>query len=354
MRLPHLFLLLLLSLLILAACGGEPPPDASASLTPITAANATQVRETTSFTLGETITWTHCLAWSPDSKYMAVGSEPSLIYVWDIQNGVALATLEQPKGFAYPTETLIFSPDGTRILGSGARDTVHEWDLATGKIARELARDNIWTRDIDISRDSSTLLTGGSSDWTGHLPPSLNLWNLETGELIRGFNYTDGIYSAVFSPDGMLVASGGADGAIRLWDVRTGAQLFALEAHQGLVRSLAFSPNGSLLASAGKDGKAILWDVASGTPRLTLRDQGQAVEGISFSPDATVLASGGEGGMVQLWDVATGTELTALLITATSDYTLNRVTALAFSPDGTMLAAGVSDGTVHLFAVLSQ
>jgi WD40 repeat protein len=64
-----------------------------------------------------------------------------------------------------------------------------------------------------------------------------------------------------FSPDGILLATGGTDGTAGVWDAATGECLGILSGHTGEVVAVAFSPDGRLLATASSDGTARLWDL---------------------------------------------------------------------------------------------
>jgi WD40 repeat protein len=139
--------------------------------------------------------------------------------------------------------------------------------------------------------------------------------------------------SIAYSPDGKVLASGGSDNRIRLWDPDTGKEVRILEGHKGSVNCIAFSPDGKWLASGSQEHELWLWDVATGKERRRFHGHTAAIERLALSPDGKALASSCLGGTLRLWDTATGKETRSLPIDGGC-----RISAMTFSPDSKRLA----------------
>ena len=163
--------------------------------------------------------------------------------------------------------------------------------------------------------------------------------------------HQDGVRTVQFSPDGRLLASGGRDNAIYLWDVETKSLAApAITGNSGWINSLSFSPDGRVLASTSEDGTVRMWDVTSGQPiGEPLRGHAGAVRSVTFSPDGRFLASAGADNLVLLWDAASG-EPVGRPLAGHSDV----VWSVAFSPDSTQLATASADRTIRLWDVETQ
>src|SRR5262249_55242656 len=155
--------------------------------------------------------------------------------------------------------------------------------------------------------------------------------------------HMNGVHALAFSRDGKVLASGGLDQNIYLWDTATWQVRGPLQGHPGAVTDLAFSPDNSRLASVSSASDTCLvrlWDVATARAADTLGGPSSGQWAVAYSPDGKTLACGGRDKDVHLLDAATGTQRLRLP-SGVASY----VRALSFAPDGGRIATGGSGPT---------
>ena len=225
------------------------------------------------------------LAFSPDGKHLATGSNDrhGFIKIWNTATGGLVKTLE---GHADAVLSLAYSHDGKRLLSSSYDRTAILWDLESST-ARPFKGHESWVFSAAFAPppkegEAETRIVTASQDGT------VMVWSIATqkpGPPFQG--HTGPVYSARFSPDGRFIASAGYDKRVLLWkpeDVKPfDFEMFrsdreppppvfeSLEGHTAGVSSLQFSPNGKLLASGGHDNTVCVWDVEKRKLLKTLR-----------------------------------------------------------------------------------
>lgn len=153
------------------------------------------------------------------------------------------------------------------------------------------------------------------------------------------------IIGVAYSPNGKVLASGGWDKLVRLWDPDTGKELSQLTGHGGAIYGIAISPDNLTLASGSEDKTIRLWDLATGKERLKLEGHDGGVTKVVFSPDGKTLASGSYDQTVRFWDLHTGKELRKI------GGQQRGFTTIAYSPDGRYLATGAGENVALLLDV---
>ncbi len=150
---------------------------------------------------------------------------------------------------------------------------------------------------------------------------------------------------------GTYLAAASYDGLVRVWRLDsvpggiTTTQVLTLAGHSGAVRAVAFSPTEPLLASASDDRTIRLWDLRSGAEMLTLVGHTAQVTRLAFSPDGTWLFSGSRDNSVRVWDIAARNSRNIHMLTGPKSLILS----LAVSPDGSYVAAGSGDNSLRIW-----
>jgi WD40 repeat protein len=195
---------------------------------------------------------------------------------------------------------------------------------------------------IEFSRDGRLLASGGDDG-------SVNLWDVVSWKQLASMKVHEGtVYSISLSPDGRTLASGGNDGQVKLFDVTNRREIAAFKGKHGPIYSVCLSPDGQLLASGTDDGVIQLWDIASRQEIAALKGHGGPVYSVALSPFGQTLASGSDDRTIRLWDLKSRREIVTLKGHE------NDVNSVEFNQGGLLLASASDDKTIKLWNVLDR
>lgn len=180
----------------------------------------------------------------------------------------------------------------------------------------------------------------------GATRPSSSAMQIQVTKELKG--HKQGVTALAFSPDDTRLASAGADGVVRVWDVESGATVQTLMAGEGVLAHVAWSGDGKRIVAGGWDKTVVAWEVETG--KFLGRLQGiRAGAPVVFFPDGDHVAAGGEDSLeihALRPEEAEGAGQTEGAGGAAEFPTGGRVVSLAVSPDGKHLALGTERATV--------
>ncbi len=280
------------------------------------------------------------VAFSPDGRLLASTSIEKLI-IWDIKSGRELNSIRY-GGFTGDNH-IAFSPDGKTVASSGLGKVII-WDIASGKPVKELPYSN-----PDESNLSSLAFSPkGDLVAIAHYSTAddLVIWNIKTQT--KQYSMSQQATSVSFNSDGRLLASGGRDNHLRIWELATGTEITSINTQHTKdtlegISTVAFSPSNPIVATGGWDGLIKLWDINSSTQINIFNGHDYLVTSLAFSSNGNFLASGSWDNTVKLWNVKTGQ-----LIQQFDGHT-DHVNSVALSPDDLTIASGSGDKTIRLW-----
>lgn len=290
----------------------------------------------------------NALAWSPDGQLIASASDDASVQIFRVSNGQRTISY---TGHAGEVVAVDWSPGGQRIASGGQDATVQIWQATSGAKILTYTGHASRVNAVSWSNDGQSIASGSDD-------ASVQVWDAANSSL--NFNFvgaTSGVLCAGWQPGDGSVAAGSWDGSLRDWATirhgthfAAGNEIFHSNGH-GIneVNALVWSPQGSLIASAGADQVVQIAsgrDGASRPPFFTghkNQSSGNRVLAVSWSPDGTSIASGDSAGKVYVWRVADRKTFFS--------YSGHKgaVNTLAWSPDGKSLASGSADNTVQVW-----
>jgi WD40 repeat protein len=160
-------------------------------------------------------------------------------------------------------------------------------------------------------------------------------------QTLRGHSQT--VLALAASADGKTLASGDADGAIKLWDLAVGRERATVVKQRGPARSLGFWGNARILVSCGGGPAAYCWHEQTGDPFDALGARRRGSIALVLAASGSSLAVGHQDGSVTVWEAGNDQRLKVL-----ARHT-GPVTALVASADGKTLASAGADGTIMVW-----
>jgi serine/threonine protein kinase len=235
-----------------------------------------------------------------DATSLAVGAtravtahKSGLLALWDLELGIRLPDLKRNDADIH---AVAFAGSPDRILAAG-----HDWKLTLFNARTPIPPLHVFeghesaVQAVAFSAARGLIASGGADR-------TVRMWNAETfapGRVYRG--HQDFVTALAFAADGRTLASGDLAGTVRIWSMTTRRAQRSIRAHKGGITALAYSGDGNWLATAGRDGLVKMWNMARPRPPRELVGHAGEVRALSFAPDGTTLASAGADGVVRFW-----------------------------------------------------
>lgn len=298
-------------------------------------ANGREPRPEAVFDAGAGPIWS--IALSPEATVMVAALDDGTLRIWDVISGRVIRVLAH-KG---PVWCVTFNTDGSMFATASEDGLVKLWDPLTGK--------NIDRIDLHTPLHSIAFSADGKRFATGTKSGAVRVWETASrkSQAVMQDRHARAVTALAFSTDGTCLASSSEDHTVKIWDLSDdeGREINTFDDNNGPVHTVAFHPHRKLVAFGGWDQTIRLWDIDQGMPVDKLDKQGADIRSIAFTSDGSRIIFAAENGRAGIWDQATGTKPESLrwdgAITG----------GMALDAAGRIIAIAQRDGTVNLWKV---
>lgn len=241
--------------------------------------------------------------------------------------------------FPQPILALAWSPDGKTLAASGYHEATL-WNL-DGKLAGRISRLPQRVHGLAFLNDGSLAIAAGTPGKAGEL---LLARENETPRVMARIGEV--FTTLALNSERTLLAAGGADNSIRIFETSTGKERLNIQQHAEWVTALVFSPDGKRIASASRDRTARVFELENGNLLETYVEHTQPVFAVAFAEDGKRVISGGRGKTPHLWQVEEAKKL--------GDFPALEGDILALRAVGKRLFMAGADASIREFDIESR
>ena len=238
--------------------------------------------------------WVRGLQLAEDGERLASVGADHRLCLWALGNGRRLLTTQLTDG---PLSSVSFHPNGQQLMTVGFRDPVRLFSLSSGNLDQTYRGPCEDTRCVVVSPDGKRMAAAGRNG-------RLRIWDLTSGATPMDVPAsTRRIHAVAFSPDSKRIATAGDGDAIRIWDAASGDLARVLARQPAKQRSLVFVSN-QLLAAGGVDNVIQLWDLSERHVVKRLTGHTGAVSALAISKAGDRLVSASFDTTIRIWHLA--------------------------------------------------
>ncbi|MBA0713545.1 hypothetical protein Golax_012575, partial [Gossypium laxum] len=219
-------------------------------------------------------------------------------------------------------------PDAEDDIVEDSDDSIHIFTGHTGELYA-----------VACSPTDPVLVATGGGDDKGFL---WKIGHADWASELQG--HTDSVSSLAFSHDGQLLASGGFDGLVKVWDT-SGNLKSTLEGPGGGIEWIRWHPKGHLILAGSEDCTVWMWNADNGSCLNVFSGHGASVTCGDFTPDGKTICTGSEDATLRIWNPRSGE---SIHVVRGYPYHTEGLTCLSISSDSTFAVTGSKDGSVHV------